>query len=79
MRMKPHQLIQDVSMWWNSTYYMIDVLIEQRWPITAVLSDHTVTKGSDRYLDMNSEQWETLTALKGLLHPLQVANTYFNA
>ena len=37
-------LIQDISTQWNSTYYMIEHLIEQRWPITAVLSDHTVTK-----------------------------------
>ena len=64
MRMEPHQLIQDISTRWNSTYYMIERLVEQRWPITAVLSDHTVTKVSDRYLDLKSEQWEILTALK---------------
>ena len=58
---------------------MIEHLIEQRWPITAVLSDHTVTKGSDRYLDLKSEQWETLIALKDVLHHLQVATTYFSA
>ena len=54
---------------------MIDCLVEQRWPITAVLSDHTVTKVSDRYLDLKLEQWEILTALKDILHPLQVATT----
>ena len=79
MRMEPHQLIRDVSTWWNSTYYMTDRLIEQRWPITAVYSDHTVTKVSDRYLDLKSEQWEMLTDLKDILHPLQVATTYFSA
>ena len=79
MRMEPHQLIQDVSTRWNSTYYMIERLIEQRWPITAVLSDHTVTKLGDRYLDLKSKQWEILTALKDVLHPLQVATTYFSA
>ena len=56
---------------------MIDRLVEQRWPLTAVLSDHTVTKASDRYLDLKSEQWELLTALKDVLHPLQVATAYF--
>ena len=55
---------------------MIECLLEQRWPITAVLSDHTVTKGSDRYLNLKSEQWETISALKDVLHPLQVATTY---
>lgn len=29
MRMEPHQLVQDVSTRWNSTYYMVERLIEQ--------------------------------------------------
>ena len=56
MRMEPHQLIQDVSTWWNSNYYVIVCLVERRWPITAELSDHAVTKVSSRYLDLKSEQ-----------------------
>ena len=67
--MNSHNLIQDVSTRWNSTFYMIERLVEQRWPITAVLSDNSVTKPSDRYLDLKSEQWEILSALKELLHP----------
>ena len=78
MRLELHQLIQDVSTRWNSTYFMIECLLEQRWPITAVLSDHTVIKGSDRYLNLKSEQWETLSALKDVLHPL-LATTYLSA
>ena len=58
---------------------MIEQLVEQRWPITAVLSDNSVTKPSDRYLKLKSEQWEILSAPKELLHPLQVAMTYFSA
>ena len=50
MIIQPYQLVQDLSTQCNSTYYMMDHLIEQRWPITVV---------SDRYLDMKSEQWET--------------------
>ena len=79
MRVDSHNLIQDVSTRWNSTFYMVERIVEQRWPITAVLSDNTVTKSSDRYLDLKSEQWEILSALKELLHPLQVATTYFSA
>ena len=78
MRLESHNLIQDVSTQWNSTFYMVERLVEQRWPITAVLSDHTVTKPGDRYLDLKSEQWEILSALKEVLHPLQVATTYFS-
>ena len=68
MRIEPHQLILDVSMQWNSTYYMIDRLVEQSWTITAVLSDHTVTKVSERYLDLKLVQWEILTALNYILY-----------
>ncbi|XP_040297398.1 E3 SUMO-protein ligase ZBED1-like [Bufo bufo] len=32
-----HKLVQDVSTRWNSTYYMADRLLEQRWPVTATL------------------------------------------
>ena len=79
IRVPDHRLIQDVSTRWNSTYYMIDCLIEQRWPVTAVLSDNTITKSSDRYLELKSEQWDLLEALKLVLHPLQVATTYLSA
>ena len=51
---------------------MINRLVEQRWPIAAVFSDHTVTKASDRYLDLKSEQWKMLIALKDVLHPLHI-------
>lgn len=54
MRLHQHQLIQDVKTRWNSTYYMIERLVEQRWPITAVLSDSTVTKSSDKFLNLKS-------------------------
>ena len=30
------------------------------------------------YLDLKSEQWKILTALKEVLHPLQVVATYFS-
>lgn len=29
---------------WNSTYYMIRSLLENRWPVTAVLSDEAITQ-----------------------------------
>ena len=79
MRSPTHRLIQDVTTRWNSTFFMIERLLEQRWPVTAVLSDSSVTKSSDRYLDLKSEQWDLLEALKVILHPLQVATTYLSA
>lgn len=58
---------------------MIDRLFEQRWPITAVLSDSTVTKSSDKCLNLKSEQWDILEALKVILCPIEVATTYLSA
>ncbi len=39
-----HKLQNDCPTRWNSTFYMIESLLESRWPVTAVLSDETVTK-----------------------------------
>ncbi|XP_051809364.1 zinc finger BED domain-containing protein 4-like isoform X2 [Acanthochromis polyacanthus] len=41
------KLIQDVSVRWNSSYYMIQRLLEQRWPVTATLSDPEVKPESE--------------------------------
>lgn len=43
MNTPQHKLIQDISTRWNSTYYMVERLLEQRWPVTATLSDPEVT------------------------------------
>ena len=67
MQTPNHCLIQDVSTRWNSTYFMIERLLEQRWPLTAVLSDSSATKQSNRYLDPKTEQWDLLDALKSVL------------
>ena len=79
METKQHKLIQDVSTRWNSTYFMIEHLLEQRWPVVAVLSDSSVTKATDRLLDLKTEQWNLLSELKPTLHVLQVATTYLSS
>ena len=66
-------MVQDVATRWNSTYFLIERLLEQSWPVIAVLSDPSVTKYSDRSLDLTSEQWNLLAELKPVLHVLQVA------
>ena len=58
-----HKLVQDVSTTWNSTHHMINRLLEQRWPVTATLSDPAVTQRGKQYLDLKSDQW---TLLEGL-------------
>ena len=64
MQDEQHNLVQDVVTRWNSTYFLNECLLEQCWPVTAVLSDPSVTKYSDRSLDLTSEQWNLLAELK---------------
>ena len=70
------KLIQSCSTRWNSSYEMMVRLLEMRWPISAVLSDDTVTKRSDRYLDLKSEYWALMEELVEILKPFQVATTF---
>ena len=60
-------------------FYMINRLLQLRWPICAVLSDITITKWDDRYLDLQTSSFDLLEQLRNVLHPLQVATTYLNS
>ena len=72
------KLIQDCATRWNSSFYMLERLVEMRWPISAVLSDESVTKRSDRSLDLKSEQWTLAEELVKILRPFEVATTFFS-
>ena len=62
---------------WNSTLYMIQRLVANRWPVSAALLDATVTKRHDRTLDLKAHQWVLLEELAKLLEPLEVATIFF--
>ena len=70
-----HTLIQSVATRWNSTYFMLERLLEQRWAIYGVLHDETVSKPDHKSLDLKDEQWELMSQLVVVLKPLQVATT----
>uniref|UniRef100_H3BEL7 HAT C-terminal dimerisation domain-containing protein n=1 Tax=Latimeria chalumnae TaxID=7897 RepID=H3BEL7_LATCH len=63
---------------WNSTLHMVTCLLEQRWPVTAVLSDSTMTAKRQHYLELQSNQWSLLEEVKQLLEPFEVATTYLS-
>lgn len=65
-----HKLIQDVATRWNSTYEMLNRLVEQRWPVTAVLSDPSITKKGDCTLDLTADQWKLAQETAEVLGPL---------
>lgn len=73
-----HKLTQDVAVRWNSSYYMITRLLEQRWPVTATLSDPQVTKASKCYLDMKADQWSLLEELQKALEPFEQATVFLS-
>ena len=74
-----HQLVQDVSTHWNSTYYLLERLAEQRVVIYAVIHDTSFTKPEHRYLDLKDTQWELISQLVTVLKPLQLATTVFSS
>ena len=78
LNIKQHHLIQDVSTRWNSTFFMIDRLVEQRVAIYAVLHDATVSKDQYQHLDLKEDQWVLLEQLTKVLEPLQMATTVFS-
>ena len=68
-------LIQDCPTRWNSIYYMSSRLQECRRAVTDVMLDDTVTKSSDRYLLLKTDDWENIESLLPCLKPLEVATT----
>ncbi|XP_035981203.1 zinc finger BED domain-containing protein 1-like [Fundulus heteroclitus] len=78
MNTPEHSLVQDVSTRWNSTFYMISRLLEQRWPVTATLSDSSVTQRGKRYLDLKPDQWSLLEELSTVLKAFECATVFMS-
>lgn len=72
------KLIQDVSVRWNSSYYMIQRRLEQRWPVTATLSDPEVTQRAKHYLDLKGDQWSLLEELQQAPEPFEQATVFLS-
>uniref|UniRef100_A0A8C6TE01 BED-type domain-containing protein n=1 Tax=Neogobius melanostomus TaxID=47308 RepID=A0A8C6TE01_9GOBI len=71
-----HKLIQYCRTRWNSIYDMFQRLLEQRWAISAVLSDRAFTKLSDaRTLELTDNNWSVMEELMPVLHSLKHATT----
>ena len=67
LNIQKHKLLQEFCTRWNSTYFMCERLLEQRWAIYAVIHD----EADKRHLDL--KLWDILTQLLTVLKPLQVA------
>ena len=78
MNITGKKLIYSCPTRWNSTYEMLDRILKLQWPITAVLSDETVTKRSNRYLELRTEQWKLTEDIVDVLEPFAIATTFFS-
>ena len=68
-----HRLISSCKTRWNSTYEMMERLVELRWNICAVLSNPDYTSLSEaRTLEMTNAQWTLMSDLIKCLKPIKV-------
>lgn len=69
-----HKLMQSVSTRWNSTYTMIERIVEQRNPILGVLNDRAFTsKKLAKKHTLDNDNWELLCLLIEILKPFELA------
>ncbi|XP_072949711.1 zinc finger BED domain-containing protein 4-like [Epargyreus clarus] len=60
-----HQLVQDISTRWISTFYMIERLIEQKQAISLCVADH------DTLINLTTQQWSLMEQCVNLLKPFE--------
>lgn len=60
-----HQLVQDVSTRWNSTYYLMERLLEQKRVVSLYITDH------ETLINLTHAQWELLEQCIKLLKPFE--------
>jgi len=54
---------------------MCQSLLHNRWPVSAVIADESVTKENTE-LDLSNSQWELLSDFMKILHPLEIGTTH---
>ncbi|KAM4557777.1 E3 SUMO-protein ligase ZBED1-like [Odontesthes bonariensis] len=80
LQLPKHRLIQSCKTRWNSVCDMFERLMEQRWAVTAVLSDRTVTKIQNaRILEMKDEHWQLMEDSLPVLKALKCATTVLSS
>nr|XP_053615039.1 zinc finger BED domain-containing protein 4-like [Plodia interpunctella] len=60
-----HQLVQDISTRWNSTFYLIERLLEQKRAISLYVADH------DTFVNLTAQQWSLMEQCINLLKPFE--------
>jgi len=76
------KLLQQCKNRWTSIYSMFefDRLVEVRWPVCAVLSDHNIVKAADdRTLQLKDEHRQMMADMLPVLKSLQIATSVMSA
>lgn len=80
MNLPTHKLIQHCVTRWNSVYDMFSRILEQRWAVSAVLSDRNVTKLADaRTLELHDDMWTLIEDAGSCLKSLKTATETLSA
>jgi hypothetical protein len=65
-----HQLIQDVATRWNSSFYMLERLLEQRQALVLYATEN------DAVSTLSAFQWDVMKTIVGLLGPFEEATKF---
>lgn len=68
LKLPEHKLVQDVTTRWNSTFYMVNRLLEQKRAISLYISDNP---SSGNLQQLTERQWEILRECITLLKPFE--------
>ncbi|QQP52124.1 zinc finger BED domain-containing protein 1, partial [Caligus rogercresseyi] len=80
LHLPSHKLVQSCRTRWNSVVDMFKRLTEQRWAVSAVLSDRSVTRPKDaRTLELKEEQWQLMEDVAPVLETLKCATTIMSS
>ncbi|XP_053387152.1 E3 SUMO-protein ligase ZBED1-like [Mercenaria mercenaria] len=71
-----HELQQDVVTRWNSTYYMLQRVSEQRRVLTDIMLDTSITSKNDSALLLKDHEWDIISDLCDVLRILTDVTTY---
>ncbi|XP_052267568.1 E3 SUMO-protein ligase ZBED1-like [Dreissena polymorpha] len=78
MNVPQHTLTQDVPTRWNSTYLMMEHLVEQQRVLTDIMLDPKLTKKQDATLNLRESDWAIIKELCVILKPLADTTAYMS-
>ena len=65
---------------WNSAYDMLQRLTENRWAVSAVLSDPGITKPSTaKEIELSNEDWHVINSICPALEPIKLTTVMMSA